>query len=57
MTINLIYLSVHDPHQQCPNCGSTNDIIPWGKGWMCRDCGYDWDCPHPSIKFYSQKIG
>lgn len=29
--------------QDCPYCHSSHDIIPWGKGWMCRECGYEWD--------------
>ncbi|MEQ5127748.1 hypothetical protein ABN225_13210 [Providencia alcalifaciens] len=45
MTINRIFTQVNAPHQPCPDCGSAEDIIPWGKGWMCRDCGYEWDCP------------
>lgn len=28
---------------RCPDCGSSDDVIPWGKGWCCRDCGYEWD--------------
>ncbi|HEM7507726.1 TPA: hypothetical protein U2J54_000696 [Providencia rettgeri] len=30
----------HPTH--CPHCSSEQDIIPWGSGWMCRDCGYEW---------------
>ena len=28
--------------QRCPDCSSSDDIIPWGNGWMCRDCGCEW---------------
>lgn len=46
MIINFIFSLAHGPHQPCPNCGSGEDIIPWGNGWMCRDCGYEWAIPH-----------
>ena len=29
----------------CPHCHSDEDIIPWGTGWICRDCGYEWHIP------------
>ncbi|EMA3639491.1 MULTISPECIES: hypothetical protein [Providencia] len=29
----------------CPHCHSDKDIIPWGTGWMCRDCGHEWHIP------------
>lgn len=45
MTVNFIFMPAQNSNQSCPNCGSANDIIPWGKGWMCRDCGYEWDTP------------
>jgi len=26
----------------CPDCGS-NDVVPWGTGCQCRDCGHEWN--------------
>ncbi|WP_232797354.1 hypothetical protein [Proteus columbae] len=30
----------HPTH--CPHCSSEQDIIAWGTGWMCHDCGHKW---------------
>nr|WP_282556961.1 hypothetical protein [Providencia heimbachae] len=35
--------STHPTH--CPHCSSEQDIIAWGSGWMCRDCGHEWVMP------------
>lgn len=36
-------LASHPTH--CPHCSSEQDIIAWGTGWMCRDCGHEWIMP------------
>ena len=46
MIINFICLPAHRVHHSCPHCGASEDIITWGNGWMCSDCGYEWDTPH-----------
>ncbi|MEY0836165.1 hypothetical protein AB7238_08010 [Providencia alcalifaciens] len=54
MSINFILRTSHDTQQQCPNCGSSDDIIPWGNGWMCRDCGNEWDTTPSGINSETQ---
>jgi len=29
---------------RCPDCNS-DDIIPWDDGYICRDCGCEFDDP------------
>lgn len=35
-------LSAKGEEPRCPDCGCADDIIRWGNGWCCRDCGYEW---------------
>ncbi|WP_267285271.1 hypothetical protein [Halarcobacter mediterraneus] len=36
------YVFIVARDRKCPNCGSTDDIIDWDGGYMCRDCGTEW---------------
>lgn len=29
--------------KKCPDCGSSDDIIRYDGGYMCRDCGCEWE--------------
>ena len=31
---------------RCPDCRS-DDVIPWDDGYLCRDCGTEFDVPVP----------
>ncbi|EAM8485651.1 hypothetical protein AIP16_12355 [Salmonella enterica] len=42
MKIQKITLRLCHAGRRCSDCGSSDDIIPWGDGWMCRDCGCEW---------------
>lgn len=35
------YFGMSTSGRKCPACGS-DDIIPWDKGFQCRDCGHEW---------------
>lgn len=43
MTIKRIDLALWCTGRRCPDRGSSDDIIPWGDGWMCRDCEWGKD--------------
>ena len=30
---------------RCPCCHSSDDIIKWGDGYLCRECGAEFDGP------------
>ncbi len=30
---------------RCPNCHSSDDIIEWDDGYLCRECGTEFDGP------------
>ncbi len=34
------YFGMSTAGRTCPSCGS-DDVIPWDKGYQCRDCGYE----------------
>ena len=41
--INFISFSYQKVHGvKCPDCGSSDDIIRYDGGYMCRDCGCEW---------------
>ena len=36
------YILTVDNDRKCPNCGSSDDIVEWDDGYLCRDCGCEW---------------
>jgi ribosomal protein S27AE len=36
------YIFTVTKSRKCPSCGSSDDIIEWDNGYLCRDCGYEW---------------
>lgn len=39
---NISYIFTVANSRKCPSCGSSDDIIEWDAGYLCRDCGYEW---------------
>lgn len=38
---NLLFVLTAASSGRCPSCGS-DDVIPWGDGYQCRDCGTEY---------------